>query len=379
MPEILQIASLWEKAKARNEPVYLATVVKVSGSSYRKPGARMLVTAGGERAGSISGGCLEAEVTTRISWLTRSGPVVQRYNSSFDDEGEGAQYGLGCGGTIWVLMEPAPQAIAVLEAMERAVAGDEPSIAVSGLTTGRCGTVMIADGPFFARHRAPGHDDSVAFEEHLELAERAMRQNCFLTGTSENCHELPNFAYIPISPPPRLTVFGAGQDAQPLVSIAAELGWHVEVADGRSSLLRRERFPKVSRFRLLAYEANSVEKHGRLKLRANELSTVQTGDLVVLLTHSYELDRALLELLLPLSLSYLGILGPLHRTQRLLSEVAPVVGFTPEECLGKVHAPAGLDLGIGDASTIALSIISEMQACLANTVGSVERKRSNAG
>jgi xanthine dehydrogenase accessory factor len=373
LPEILQIASLWKKAKARNEAVYLATVVQVSGSSYRKPGARMLVTSGGERAGSISGGCLEAEVTRRISWLTSSGAVVQRYNSFFDDESEGTQYGLGCGGTIWVLMEPEPQAIAVLEAMERAAAGDGSSVVVSGLTAGRCGTFVIADGPFLERHRSPNHE-SVAFNEHFELAERALLQERFLTGALEDSQELPGFVYIPIFPPPRLTVFGAGQDAQPLVSIAAELGWHVEVADGRPTLLRRERFPKVSSFRLLVYDAEGVEKHGRLKLFANEFS-FQTGDLAVLLTHSYELDRALLEILLPQSLSYLGVLGPLHRTQRLLSEVAPDVGLTSEECLSKVHAPAGLDLGVGDASTIALSILSEMQACLAMTVGSVERKR----
>jgi xanthine dehydrogenase accessory factor len=368
LAEILQIISLWKKAKARGESVCLATVVQVNGSSYRKPGARMLVTAAGERAGIISGGCLEAEVTRRISWLTRSGPVVLRYNSSFDDEGEGAPYGLGCGGTIWVLMEPCLQATAVLEAMERAAAGNGPSVAVAALTAERCGTVVVVDRPFLDRDR------SAALEQHRAPANRALQENCFLTTETRPASETPDFVYIPVSPPPRLTVFGAGQDAQPLVAMAAELGWQVEVADARQSLLNLERFPRASSFRLLAYEAGSGETAGGLTLPPAELC-FHPADLVVLLTHSYDLDRALLEVLLPQAIGYLGILGPLHRTQRLVSEVAAGTGFTPEECLAKLHAPAGLDLGVGDASTIALSIISEMQACLAKTVGSVERKR----
>ena len=374
LAEILQIVSLWRKARARGEAVYLATVVQVSGSSYRKPGARMLVTAGGERAGSISGGCLEAEVSQRISWLTRSGAVVQRYNSSFDEEGEGMQYGLGCGGTIWVLLEPTREATRVLDAMERAAAGDAPSIAVAGLGEDQYGTVAVADRELVDRYRASGHSELASFEEHVEPIERALAQNAFLTASLETSKELPSFVYIPISPPPRLTVFGAGQDSQSLVRIAIELGWRVEVADGRSPLLRPERFPGVSNLRLLAFEPGGEEKSGKIKMAAHDLC-FQTGDLAVLLTHSYELDRALLEILLPQSLAYLGVLGPVHRTQRLLQEVAPVVGLTAAECLSKVHAPAGLDLGVGDASTIALAIVAEMQACLANTVGSVERKR----
>src|SRR6202012_1750338 len=86
MSELRQIVALWCEAKARQEEVCLATVIRVEGSSYRKPGARMLLTSGGQRAGTISGGCLEAEVAKKAWWLTEKGPTVQRYSSFFDDD-----------------------------------------------------------------------------------------------------------------------------------------------------------------------------------------------------------------------------------------------------------------------------------------------------
>ncbi len=95
MQEAQRILDLSKRARSRGEQMYLATVVHVQGSSYRKPGARMLVTAGGERAGTISGGCLEAEVGRKIAWLTVGGAFIARYSSSFDDENEGVPYGAG--------------------------------------------------------------------------------------------------------------------------------------------------------------------------------------------------------------------------------------------------------------------------------------------
>jgi xanthine dehydrogenase accessory factor len=86
MSELKQIVDLWRTAKSRQEEVCLATVVRVEGSSYRKPGARMLLTRGGQRAGTISGGCLEGEVAQKAWWLTENGPTIQCYSSFFDDE-----------------------------------------------------------------------------------------------------------------------------------------------------------------------------------------------------------------------------------------------------------------------------------------------------
>src|SRR5580698_9828200 len=117
MSELRQIVALWRESKVSREEVCLATVVRVEGSSYRKPGARMLLTRSGQRAGTISGGCLEGEVAKKAWWLTESGPTIQRYSSFFDDDSP-APYGLGCGGTVHILLDRGPAAHAVLNALE---------------------------------------------------------------------------------------------------------------------------------------------------------------------------------------------------------------------------------------------------------------------
>ena len=96
----------------------LATVVDVDGPSYRKPGARMLIAPDGRRAGTVSGGCLEAEVAKRAWWLTESGPVVERYSTA-EDDGD-MPYGSGCGGVVYVLLERRVTAAPLLAALEAA-------------------------------------------------------------------------------------------------------------------------------------------------------------------------------------------------------------------------------------------------------------------
>ena len=368
MTEVLEIVALWRRARARGEQVFLATVVHVEGSAYRKPGARMLVTAGGEHAGGISGGCLEAEVTRRIGWLTRSGAVVQQYRSTFDDEGEDVAYGLGCGGTVWVLLESGASAVAFLEALEGAVERRLPSVAVVSLIAGRCGTSI-------ATLSGDGVSGAGVQREHTAMVRRAALENRVLSAASAT-GATPAYVYTPITPAPRLIVFGAGDDARPLVRFAAELGWQVIVADGRSNLLRPERFEGASSVCVLRYaprdEGSDIDV-----VAASDLA-LEATDFAVILTHSVVQDRALLRALLPRPLRYLGLLGPLHRTQRLVEEVAPMLGLTPRECLSRLHAPVGLDFGGGEASVIALSIVSELQIVLAAKSGSVERNRSLA-
>ncbi|HUY93943.1 MAG TPA: XdhC family protein, partial [Terracidiphilus sp.] len=103
MSDLEQILSLWRELENAGSDFVLATIVAVEGSNYRRPGARMLLAPDGRRAGTVSGGCLEAEVARRAWWLTESGPVVERY-STLDDDGD-MPYGSGCGGVVFILME----------------------------------------------------------------------------------------------------------------------------------------------------------------------------------------------------------------------------------------------------------------------------------
>lgn len=357
MAEMQRIVELWKRAKSRGEDVFLATVVHVQGSSYRKPGARMLITASGERAGTISGGCLEAEVSRKIAWLTRDGATVESYRSSFDDDNEGVPYGLGCGGTIWILMEAGAAADEVLRACCMALDRRTPSVTVTSVAPHRPHITTLVSQADLER-------GSPIDPYHLRLARLALHERHVVAAPHQQMSDVqevvPDFVCIPVMPPPRLHVFGAGDDAQPVVRFAAELGWEVSVADGRAHLLRPQRFPDAKNLVTLNYAAADSSTQAMRIAAAAPL--VDAGDCAVILTHSYEQDRALLAELLPQPLLYLGILGPLHRTARIVDEIKHQLGLTTEECLARLHAPVGLPLGSGDPAVIALAIVAEIQS-----------------
>ncbi len=169
-----------------------------------------------------------------------------------------------------------------------------------------------------------------------------------------------------LAPCPALTIFGAGDDAKPLADFAQRLGWHVTVADGRSNLVSVERFPHVNRLAVLKYEGTRL--CGRL--------TIESEDAVVLLTHSYEQDRALLRELIPHKPKYLGVLGPLQRTERLVGEIASQLDMSPEECMSCLYAPVGFDIGAHTPESIALSIVTEIVAVLNGHEGMSLKKQA---
>lgn len=118
-----EVVSLYREAGAAGGVLF--SVVRVAGSSYRQPGARMLVLADGRTAGTLSGGCLEADLLRRAAWTVRSGAVVEQFSTRFDDTAE-IPYGLGCGGDVDLLAEPveSPEAEALLHAMQATLGGD---------------------------------------------------------------------------------------------------------------------------------------------------------------------------------------------------------------------------------------------------------------
>ena len=311
-----------EKA-CQGQVTALATLVHVEGSSYRKRGARLLIGTDGSIVGAISGGCLEGEIVRKAAWLTRTGAVVERYSTLFDDTAE-IPYGLGCGGTVEVLIEPAatPEFNALVDALAASLQGERPRIVTWLPQPGRPLAREIHDEHgavlFRSSHAPPSTTEARSFREQLD-------------------------------PPQRLFVFGAGDDAQPMVRLAALLGWRVFVADGRAQWARPARFP----------EAESV-------LAANTLGAVrpQAFDAVVLMTHSYEQDRAWLEQVLPCRPRYIGLLGARHRSALLVSEAAAAVGWTLRDACDHLFSPLGLDLGGDGAEAVALSAVAEIQACI---------------
>lgn len=338
MSELKEILALAQRAAAAREEVCVATVVGIEGSAYRRPGARMVLTASSERAGTVSGGCLEGEIARKAWWLTEKGPSLQRYSSFFDDDGE-LPYGLGCGGTISVLLERGEPARQVLEALRQSVEDRRAFVVVTATDAKAPGTQLILrdDGSTLFERSADG---SLFHAAKQALARRA-------TGPLDG-HPPGTFVEY-VAPPQALWIFGGGDDALPLVEFAAALGWHVVVADGRAQLARAERFPQAAR---------------TMDLRA-ALSAVGRDDAAVIMTHSYEQDRTALAALLRVGIKYLGVLGPRVRTERLIAEVAEQTGLSAAQCLSRLHSPVGLDLGGHAPAAIALSIVAELQAVLA--------------
>jgi xanthine dehydrogenase accessory factor len=315
----------------------LVTLVRAEGSSYRRPGAHLLISANGTCAGTISGGCLEAEVVRKALWMVRNGAVVERYSTLFDDTAE-IPFGLGCGGIVDLLFEPinTPECRAYLEAMEASLTGTESNVT----------TWLPEGGSKLARSIYSGIAPAFASETltNADIASTKALENVY--------HET-------ISPPQRLFVLGAGDDAKPVVTMAAQLGWRITVADARPQLARPDRFPQAE----TAIAANSV-------IPLN----IGASDAVVIMTHSYEQDRAFLTgLLAQPNPIYLGLLGARHRSSLLVSEAAATLGCTVAECCERVFAPVGLDLGGEGPEAIALAVIAEVQACVQGKLGASRR------
>lgn len=327
MIERRKIVELWQRGNA----VALATLIRVEGSSYRATGARLLINSDGSYVGSVSGGCLEAEIVRKAQWMVRDGAQVQRYSTLFDDTAE-IPYGLGCGGTVDVLVEPVntPECVALMQALADSLHGE-------------------------VRHAI-----TWAPAEGQPLRREISREGGTLVFRSSS----PAVALVAdgfpeeLRAPQRLLVFGAGDDAQPLVRMAALLGWTVIVVDGRAQWARASRFPEAERV-----------------FAASELQDLQPTceDAVVLMTHSYEQDRSWLEQTLSCQPRYLGLLGSRHRSALLVAEAAKTLGWPLEEACSRLFSPVGLDLGGDGAEAIALSVIAEIQSCIQGKLGTSRR------
>ncbi len=373
MTDLERILALWRAVEADGADYVLATVVRVEGSSYRRPGALMLLAADGRRAGTVSGGCLEAQVASRAWWLTNGGPTVERYSTA-EDDGE-RPYGSGCGGVVYLLLERRATAGVFLAALEQAFQRRSPL----GVATVLDGTQIA--GRAFARidtEALKNLDDQAALTAMgngpmQALAERALaRRESFEQQIADHGTNARVWAhYQPARP--GLWIFGAGDDAQPLGRLARELGWFVSVADGRSHLATRERFPLTDEVRVLPVKELL---NGHAGISTTVLGDLRLDDAAVVMTHSFEQDAKILAVLLALAAppAYIGVLGPQRRTRELLAEAAQLHGLPAsaiaaqaENWLAQLHAPTGLDLGADAPETIALSVLAEIQKVRTST------------
>ena len=380
MTDLEHILPLWRELEASGADYVLATVVAVDGPSYRKPGARMLLAPDGRRAGTVSGGCLEAEVARRAWWLTDAGPVVERY-STVEDDGD-MPYGSGCGGVVFILLERRATAGPLLPVLKEAFDRRAPIAIATVLEGSHIGLRAFADSRR-SPHVEPSGDAVLSCVSELkDLAELAiecrtsMAREVSIDGTATRVLIEHHGAR------PGLWIFGAGDDAQPVVRLARELGWFVVVADGRSHLATRSRFATAND--VLALPIEELPGAADLHFASRLLGT----DAVVLMTHSFEQDSRIIASILgdarKCPLAYIGILGPQRRTREVLAEAARLLHLVnpedrAEEWLAELHAPTGIDLGAETPATIALSILAEIQKVLNAATGKPLRQVRAAG
>lgn len=341
--ETVEVLSRLADLEAAGRRAALATVVRITGSAYRRAGAKFLIEEGGETLGGVSGGCLEADVReVGLDVLAGAAPRLLRYDTGSDQDALWG-LGLGCNGTVEVFVQSAtggPLA-ELAPRLRELLLGDEAIVSA---------TVVAGDGT--ASTRIVSGEEVRGSLGSADLDCRASeRARALLAEGRSSLDPLGDHAvfFDVLRPPRHLLLFGAGDDARPLVSYAADAGFRVTVVDHRPALLAEGRFPAA----LATVLARAEDDAALPQLRAGRAER----SMAVVMTHSLHHDRRWAERLLAAGVPYVGLLGPRDRTGTLLAEIGA-------EGDPRVHGPVGLDLGADGPRQVALSIVAELLAVL---------------
>jgi xanthine dehydrogenase accessory factor len=346
MRELVQIVEAFESLCREGKAAALATVTAVEGSSYRSAGARMLIAADGRTWGSVSGGCLERDVSRRGRIVIESG---QAENCCYET-GDGGEESdrpvepgptLGCGGRIDILIERVgrenPGAISAIRA------------AVRDRQKSEMGTIVRIDGEdgsaFLGRRIIRIGDEVRSDLEHGSLQRIIMEDLAKMSATVERVRRpigrrTADILLERISLPQSLAIFGQNQDARILAELAQNLGWQVK----------------------------SISRGNEL-----EFPELEEDCAAVVMAHNLRRDIDALRWLLRRPPRYVGILGPRHRTRRILA--AAGAENLPEELRRRLYWPIGLDIGAAGPEQIGLAILAEIVAVMSARPGGSLRDR----
>lgn len=357
MNELRRLRAAAARLDAENRPYAVATLVKVQGSAYRRPGARVVVEPGGATVGMISGGCLEREIAHHAAGVTESGhPRVVTFSAPRGEDPFGT--GAGCGGTVHVLLQrvaPADPAPGALDLLGDAVASGRPHalatvFRAAGPRSGEVGRHLLVD--------ADGGTRGSAADPALRVALAAAGARVLATGraatvTLELSGGEAEALVECVSPPVRLVVFGGGPDVEALVRQGDAVGWHVVVVGTRSTAELRARFGGAAEWVSLVHADEAARR-----------VAITPRTAAVVATHGYARDRALTAALLQSPAPYVGVIGSRRRFRDLLRDLADDAP-RGSPARGRLFGPAGLDLGAETPDEIALAVVAEAHAVLA--------------
>jgi xanthine/CO dehydrogenase XdhC/CoxF family maturation factor len=351
---ICRTVNAFERWKSEDQPLVLATVIDTLGSTYSKTGQRMLLTGDGAYEGLVSGGCLEGDLAEHARAVLYTGKAQTVTYDMRDEADELWGLGAGCKGLIRLLLqrldaehEYEPFSSIAMRLTHGPHAGSVTVISSDdpALLPGAC---LINDRTNNGCWGVP--------ETHRSALDEICARH--ITGESSiNSHDTGagefTLLFVPLEPLPRVLVLGAGRDAEPIVTLASQLGWQVVVADHRAGSLEQGAFD----------EARTVCLVEPADLAASIDLTQFSA--VIVMSHHLDTDRLYLEQLAGSSIEYIGLLGPTHRRERLLADL----GETGKTLAPRLHGPVGLDIGANSPESIALALLAEIHAVLCGHSG----------
>ncbi|MFE3093944.1 XdhC family protein [Streptomyces sp. NPDC059248] len=347
---MLDIAEELHRWIRRGRTIAVATVVAVSGSAPRLPGAALAVDTEGRVLGSVSGGCVEGAVYELCAQALRDGrPVRERFGYRDDDA---FATGLTCGGEIEVLVVPVAPDGPEAAAVARAAAGGTTALVRivdgPGDLLGRA-LAVAPDGSYEGTLGGPPERDLTAVAEARALLAAGRTGTIAVGAEGGRCGDPLTLLVEAGAPPPRMIVFGAVDFAAALVRVGKFLGHHVTVCDARPVFATAERFPEAD-------EVVVDWPHRYLRTTETDARTV-----LCVLTHDAKFDVPLLEYALRLPVAYIGAMGS-RRTHTDRERRLRAAGVTDGQ-LARLRSPIGLDLGARTPEETALSIAAEIVAC----------------
>ena len=314
--EFIQIVQGYIKDKANGRKSILVTLVSLEGSSYRPPGVRMLITDDGSMIGAVSGGCVEKEIMKQSGAVFNTKiPRIMTYDG---------RYRLGCEGLLFLLLEPFEPSYSFLKEFENNI-NQEKVFEIKTYYNREVG-----------EHKNAGTE--IVLSNGIKHSVNAKADRFELNSKMLIKHMEPCF---------KLVIIGAEHDAVQLCTLASFLGWHISVVVSISNPQTINDFPG-------AYEILHLEPEGIEEITINENSAV------ILMTHSYARDLKYLSKLIDFSTSYIGLLGPKKRREKLLNAFIELYPEIDDSFLDLIHGPAGLNIGAETPQEIALSICSEI-------------------
>ena len=329
--EFKNIVKAYISARKKQEKTVLATVVALDGSSYRRPGVRMLILEGGNAIGAVSGGCVEKEVIRQAQSVFKDGiPKMMTYDG---------RYRLGCEGLLYILIEPFQPQDDFIDAFENNLKTRNPFHIKTyfthqeGCHKAYGSIISINQGDYALCKNYEPHGDLQFFTQEMKP--------CF-----------------------KLLIIGAEHDAVQLSTYASLTGWEVTIVTVPSSHKTLNDFPGAQE--MIAVDAENLD-----------LALIDDQTAVMIMTHNYVKDLKYLLRIVGTHPSYIGILGPAKRREKLFGELIERHPEIADSFFDSIYGPSGLNIGAETAQEISIAILSEILAVVRNQNPIMLKQKSN--